>query len=385
VTLSIIGLTLAKHTIHTHHITTEKVKTKAKTPFALPKTVVTHYKEEKHLHPDLATAWQKVGHEVPDAPKSGLGKDPRKDFEDEHWTEAQKAGHQAYIEAVQKKDLVKSEKGSPESTSAGKVSMSAEKSRENAAKEIKKGPALVTPVNNKGDEGPISKLPDKWTKGDNDQQQVETSKPSAKSPRSGKVSKLAQKFASEPSSEEKSTSPKLTRLEEVPGKVSGMAKLWTNMERKDSAPPSEEKLGTEDTSKGLVSDHVKSFEVASVPTDQKEPGEAVQEVSDPEYEQHKKGVKENGPSKHASVEEIIQKMEEGTGKSLPEPDIELETPPKDYQEYLAQRRKRRAKLGLPPSTGNYGRYAKSQSSHPELTHLTKDRARPPKKNTSSDA
>lgn len=368
----IFGLTVAKHTIHTHHITTEKVKTKGKTPFALPKTVVTHHKEEKHLHPDMAAAWQKVGHQVPDAPKSGLGKDPRKDFEDAHWTEAQKAGHRAYVEAVQKKDQVKSEVGSPGS---GKVSKLAEKWRENAAGELNKGPAFRPPVDNKGNEGRVKNLAHKWTKGDNDKQPVETSKPSAKSPRSSKVSELANKFAAEASYQGKSTSAELSRLEKAPGKVSRMAKLWTDMERK----------ATEDTSRDSVFEHAKSLEETSIPADQKAPGEAAPEVSNPVYLQEpKEGVKEKVPSKHDSVEERLRRVEEDIQKSLPNPNTNTKTP-QTYQEYLVERRKRRAKLGLPPSSRAYGRDAETQSSHPQLTHLTRDRVRQPKKSTSLDA
>ena len=370
------GLTVAKHTIHTHHITTEKVKTTGKTPFALPKTVVTHHKEEKHLHPDMTAAWQKVGHEVPDAPKSGLGKDPRKDFEDEHWTEEQQAGHRAYAEAIRKKGQVKSEIISPSSRRSGKVSKLAEKWQENTAKELNEGLAVRAPVDYKGNEGRVKNLADKWTKGDNDKQQVETSKPSVKSPKSGKVSELANKFAAEASDQAKSTSAELSKLEKVPGKVSRMAKLWTDTERK----------AAEDTSADSVFEHVKSLEETTIPADQKAPREAAdQEVSNPVYQQEpKEGVKEKAPSKHASVEGRLQEVEEGIPKSLPNPRTNAKTP-QTYQEYLVERRKRRAKLGLPPSTRPHGREAEIQSSHPPLTHLTKDRVRRPKKSTSLDA
>jgi len=64
--------------------------------------VTEHDRQSVHMHKDLEAAMHAAGHVVPPAPQNGIGKDPRLDFEEEHWTEEDKAGYRAYIEELRK-------------------------------------------------------------------------------------------------------------------------------------------------------------------------------------------------------------------------------------------------------------------------------------------
>ena len=51
----------------------------------------------------MESALSHVGYKAPSLPQSGVGKDPRKKYEDEHWTNEQKEGYAAYAESVKNK------------------------------------------------------------------------------------------------------------------------------------------------------------------------------------------------------------------------------------------------------------------------------------------
>jgi hypothetical protein len=91
----------AKHRLKSHHIETHKITTNRKKALRTSETLVSHTRKLIHLHPDPASALDKFASALPSLPQSGIGKDPRKKFEDIHWTEEQKAGHQAFVEKVQ--------------------------------------------------------------------------------------------------------------------------------------------------------------------------------------------------------------------------------------------------------------------------------------------
>jgi hypothetical protein len=326
--------------------------------------VVTHHKAETHLHPDMATAWQTVGHDVPDAPKSGVGKDPRKDFEDEHWTEEQKAGHRAYIEAIQNGKLKE------DSVSSGKTDNLAEKWTEKTDANLKKESLPpVAPVHTAASEGMVKKLADEWTNGGEGKEQLATTKRMTKSPRSSKVSEMAKLFSEKASRVDQEGSAKLSKLERTPGKVSNMANLWTNMERKKSPPPSNDKLSGLKGTKGLVSDRIKAFkEQTPVLEVQEKPVEDKEQIA---------------PSKHESISDQIKNMEDRQ-KSWQDPDTKDMSSSKRI-ERLEHRQSITSELGAPQLLENEGETADTSSPQPKLRHLTKTRTRPPKKNRISDA
>jgi hypothetical protein len=72
----------------------------SKSKVGVPETLTVHKTVSTHLHPDLGTALAQVGHNLPLPPQSGIGQDPRKKFEDLHWTSEEKAGHDAYVKSV---------------------------------------------------------------------------------------------------------------------------------------------------------------------------------------------------------------------------------------------------------------------------------------------
>ena len=74
-----------------------------------------HQTVSMDLHPDKETALTSVGDDRPLPPQSGIGKDPRKKYEDLHWTEEEKAGYDAYIKSVQNKQAEVSNNSEPES------------------------------------------------------------------------------------------------------------------------------------------------------------------------------------------------------------------------------------------------------------------------------
>ena len=77
------------------------------------KLVTEHDRQSVHVHPDLEAAMHAAGHVVPPVPQNGIGKDPRLDFEEEHWTEEDKAGYRTYIEQLRKEGNEKSKDTKP--------------------------------------------------------------------------------------------------------------------------------------------------------------------------------------------------------------------------------------------------------------------------------
>jgi hypothetical protein len=90
-------------------VETHKVTSPSKGVLNRQGTVTSHKRESTHLHPNMEAALHHVGQPIP-PPESGIGKDPRKAYEDEHWTEDQKKGYQAYAQSV-RDDPVKREGG----------------------------------------------------------------------------------------------------------------------------------------------------------------------------------------------------------------------------------------------------------------------------------
>jgi len=96
----------AKNIVKTHHTETHKITRNGKKPFSSPKIIVGHTRKSIQVHQDPASAFEKIGQTMPSAPQTGVGKDPRMKFEDLHWTEEQKAGHQAFVEKFQRRQEI---------------------------------------------------------------------------------------------------------------------------------------------------------------------------------------------------------------------------------------------------------------------------------------
>jgi hypothetical protein len=86
--------------VKTRHVETHEIISTSKSGLPIPEAVTVHRRESTHLHPNMATAFIKVGHEGSAPLKSGIGKDPRRAFEEAHWTEEEKEGHRAYVKSV---------------------------------------------------------------------------------------------------------------------------------------------------------------------------------------------------------------------------------------------------------------------------------------------
>ena len=73
---------------------------KPKGTLGIPSTITVHKKESTQLHPDITTALITAGQEIRPPRNNGIGKDPRKAYEDAHWTEDEREGHLAYVHRV---------------------------------------------------------------------------------------------------------------------------------------------------------------------------------------------------------------------------------------------------------------------------------------------
>jgi hypothetical protein len=103
-----MDLTAAGPMVKLQHTSEHKI-TIPKGATTNPGTVLTQKRESTHMYPDAEAALKNI-HPAPAVlPESGIGKDPRQVFEDTHWTADEKEGHRAYVESVQqdtKKDKV---------------------------------------------------------------------------------------------------------------------------------------------------------------------------------------------------------------------------------------------------------------------------------------
>ena len=102
----------------------------------IPSTITVHKKESTQLHPDITTALVTTGQKIPTPPKNGIGKDPRKAYEDAHWTEDEKEGHRAYVESVQNKPA-KSESDGGSARRVSRVSELLDRKRTNGISQDK--------------------------------------------------------------------------------------------------------------------------------------------------------------------------------------------------------------------------------------------------------
>jgi len=84
-------------------VETTKIVSKSKGILGIPSTITVHKKESTQLHPDITTALIAAADDIPPPPKNGIGKDPRKAYEDAHWTEDEKEGHRAYVDRFRDK------------------------------------------------------------------------------------------------------------------------------------------------------------------------------------------------------------------------------------------------------------------------------------------
>ena len=100
-----------------HHVSTHRVVETSKGILGdREKIVMEHNRESTHAHPDLEAALHAAGHVVPPVPQSGIGKDPRLDFEEQHWTEEEKLGYRAHV-----KELIKEGNANKKKTKPGHV------------------------------------------------------------------------------------------------------------------------------------------------------------------------------------------------------------------------------------------------------------------------
>jgi len=398
----------------------------------------------------MATAWQKVGHDIPDAPKSGLGKDPRKDFEDEHWTEEQKAGHRAYVDAVQKGQV----KTTRTSASSEKIVKLAEQWDEKIAADLEK--EVFTPVAHVRDTATserVNELTKKLTNGDKESQELGRVKPTENFPKGPSVAELAKFLATKPQTD-KQLSAQNHKREQNPGVVQDKAKLWTDMKRKDSSPSGNDELASLKPPKGVVSDRLKSFDAEGSAVEA--PKESVEEEQDralTKYQsimdRHQKlqERKKNRPkieTNDALNEEAIERMHslreelgptqipapkgvvsdqlksfdvEGSAVEAPKESVEEEQEPDrvltryqsimDRHQKLQEKKKNRPKiietndalneeaiermhslweeLGPTQIPDAEAKTAEAPATQEKLTHLTANRARPPKKNRITNA
>ena len=333
--------------------------------------MVTHHKEETHLHPDMATAWQKVGHDIPDAPKSGLGKDPRKDFEDENWTEEQKAGHRAYVDAVQKGQV----KTTRTSATSPKISKLAVHWDEKIAADLQK--EVFTPVAHVRDtetSEKVNELTKKLTNGDKESQEPGKFKPIEKFPKGPSVAELAKFLATKPKTD-KQASAQNHKREQNPGKVQDTAKFWTDMKRKDSSPSGNDELASLKPPKGVVSDRLKSFDAegsaVEAPKESVEaPEESVEEKQD------------RVPTRYQSIMERHRKLQE---KKKNRPKINFETNDALNEAAIERMHALWEELGPTQIPDAEAKTAEAPAPQEKLTHLTANRARPPKKNRITNA
>lgn len=90
---------------------------------------MSYHRESTHLHPDVRSALVEFGQRNPSPKRSGIGKDPRKSYEDAYWTDDEKAGHHASAHSMHD-DLLEREETNQDAGEVVKIaSLSANKRR----------------------------------------------------------------------------------------------------------------------------------------------------------------------------------------------------------------------------------------------------------------
>jgi hypothetical protein len=349
-----------------------------------PGTILTQKHESTHMYPDVESALNNIRPQPPVLPESGIGKDPRQVFEDAHWTEEEKKGHLAYVESVQKDPKKRGGGG----VKGGRVSNLAhfwtdkERNKDLDTPSVQKElPKIPDGEGKRG--GVVSNMANLWK----DKEKNVVAAPEVQSPRKSKI---------EDSKTGKVTAGRAT------GRVGDMASFWTDKEKNKDVNPVREtpKDIKADKRTGKVSNMAELF------TEKEKYDEGADRVDNSAHfwtEQERlpspKGsslITENSQftASEPGVDEPVSALRLAATNSEPIKKsvqggnrVSIHESVKDSIKTGAVGKLPPWRLGaVPPLKPNamVGHDAESDSGpisgSPKLTHLSKNRARPPTKN-----